>query len=477
MRKLYALLVIALFLAGCGTTSKSQTVSNSSQGFNTATSSRSVNPPAIVVHTSVETLSRYSCNGKQVESTYSFGIGSSTVCNSALSLFVYVPSPRYSGAPVAISLDDQGIPTPVSVGVSTGKLFPLSPWMQQTSAQASSIFGRTFTTPPVATNFRNTVTTKTVSPSLPIPAQTGEFLAAWLWYSPSTTATLNVSGLKPVTVPQAVPLPAHVTISPQIAPSVTVGLSLTAPTPSASVARSWIIEHDISGTVFSTATGNPNVIPAVGPSRIETLAGDTFTWHSPKLGQSVTISDRVLNVPLGTSVATAVAADSVTGYIGLLTGLDVKWQSGPESVLITSHGPTKTRLTLTAPSRVQQGQSVLALVSVRQNGSAQTGQSVSFGVSPLPTGQNPWEFLHLTTGGIAHVTIRNLLPGRDVLTARTPQGLVATATVIVTQPVPWWLFVVIIAASVAVIVEVARRWRKHHRSGKDAPAESSEADE
>lgn len=468
--KVLALSSAALFMAACGTprggphtgTGKAATPAS-------ASTSTVIKPPAVLEHTTIKTISRHACADRQNHTpTVQFGSSMSSACmHGALSMTAYVPSPRFAGSPVAISLDDSWN-APVTAKVSSGRLVPLSPWMTQNFTSTTP-----FDTNPVYGYYpyTDTLVTRALAPTATIPAFSGgamETMATWLWYPPASAATLTITGMTPITISAAHPALSNTQVTPQIAASVTMGLSLEAPGSTVAAAAAWIKAHGETGTVSATTSGNAAVSPPVGVSHSETLAGTTYTWTHPRVGQTVTLTDHIQHVLMQRY---NVGPASFTGYIGLLTGLDLLWHQGPASVLITPQGQTSSRLTITAPSRVRVGQSVVAITALTQNGSPVPGQSISITAGSLTP-------LRVTTdnSGTAAVKFRALAPARSVITATSASGLVASTVVTVVRPFPWWLLVIIIAACLAIITETGRRVRKHRKFSATTDPDGSLSD-
>lgn len=458
----------ALILAACGTTAAAPHTGTASNSRSTSAKVISVRPPAVLEHATIQTISRSACGKfEKTGTTYQFGNTESGNCTTGvLDLTVQLPQPRFPGSPVTVALTDLGWTSSVTATVNGGRLVPLSPWMNETFSTEDPWMNETFSSSNQPPSFltqtdSNVVTALAPTSQIPpmseisVPGKTTGFeeMATWLWYPPTSAATLSITGMKPVTIPAAyLHAIAHLHSAPQIASSVTVGLSFSAAGTSESQASKVISSEGVTGTVTAADTGGAKVSPAPGLAHPESLAGTTYTWSDPKPGQSVAVADRVFHVPF------TVNPVSFTGYIGLLTGLDLYWKDGPASLVITPQGQTTQRLTISAPSRVEVGKNVLVTVTLTQNGRPEPAAPISVTAPPAHT------VVKTSSSGSAMAEFHAYAPGRTVVTARTSTGLLAITVVTVVRPFPWWILVLIIAAALVIITEIVRRYRKRRKS-------------
>lgn len=473
MKKSILYILSAILLTACGSVASGKTSTSVQLSSSTAPTaptsvlhkSKSFNPPDM----NLQFHNRQICSDLVNQGSYAFGSGSTRVCETGgLDFAVETTSPRYDNTPVAVTLEDTWYDKPVSVSVSAGKLVPISPWIFQTDQTSDPFSGH----PQSVTEFDN-VSTKTVTPTAQIPklsSSSGSVeVAAWLWYPPSSSSSISIPGAKPIVLPAARPLPAHVTVTPNISSSISVGLSLTVPTASIAAAEKYIHINHISGIISASSTGFAAVAPPVSHTRTLTLQGEMYTWSAPKVGQSLTLSDRILNVPVRWTSPIASVINSCVSIIGdihVLNGLTLTYVTGSSSVLVTPQGRTTSQLTVSAPAHAKAGSDVLATANLTRNGRPWVNQPISITTSQA----QPVVGKTTVFGGFAYL-FSHVKAGKLLITARSGK-LAATATVLVTSPFPWWLLIIIMAAALIPIIETVRRYRKRNQRKVIAESES-----
>ena len=395
----------------------------------------------------LHTITRNVCGSQVSRASFSFGSGSSTGCATESELTVTTTTPRFDGAPVAVMLSDGDISHPIRVAVSSGALKPVGPWISQPN--------ETFDLPAGLHTVRDSQLTKAVTPSGSVipPQPNNKLVAVWLWYPPKVGGTLTVTGMKPVTVGPANAIPKHVAVTPVLSHSVTVGLSLLAPASTQAEAEVDIVRAGVTGTVIASQTGGADITPAAGAPLPETLAGVVYTWHHPAIGQSVTVSDTIHNIPSSWDTT-----DAVLGNIALLNGLKVTYQNGPVQIIVTSNGRTAADLGIQVPPKAKAGQTIPVSVRLTQNGKPFAHQTVrvstSSGTLSRPT-------VKTNAQGVAHDAIVNAPSGTIHVTAEHG-ALIAGAVIAVAVPFPWWILLLLLLIAAALTVYLIRRQRREH---------------
>ncbi len=460
--------ISALLLAGCGSSAPS------------ARSTNAVPSGAQIQAPTIQGVTESSCPGTKLSPIYMFGSEFPRECTGAeFDLSATWSTPMVAGSPVAISLWDPGYPKALQLSVSGGELKPVGPWISQTTPTQAELppFGALTITD------GTTLVTTAIAPTSIVPAlsplTTEE--AAWVWHPPISGGMLSLSGIKSISIPAARSLPGQSVVTPVISKTITLGLGLSAPSSSAAAAASYIASHGITGEIKGTSTGTPNVTPSPVIPRVETVSGEIYTWSNPIVGQSVTLSDTVQNVPVSwttSSDSVIYAFDSTEGNIQLLEGLKVVSCSGPLEMSSTSQGQSTEQLWINAPSptqlrHFQVGHVIPLSLGITSGNGDVSGQPIT-----VTSSSSPGVKLVIKLSSSGGVTVRPMKPGKLIVTARSGCMVASTVMIVPGPGFPWWLLLIIIAAALTIIVLIIRRIRKRcQRKVSDNSIEESLTDD